>query len=118
MEVDGSHVLRAAPRYKLFYPTEITSEGVSARAHLLNLSVGGALLFASNPPTPGAMIKVRCGTWIISARVVWKNQDRFGVAFLPALSERAVDDMVAEQDAAVVAARAERSGHALRLKAG
>jgi hypothetical protein len=103
-ELDGAHHLRATPRYKIFKPTEIMLRGVAARAHILNLSAGGALVFASDPPSPGEILSLRCGNHALSAQVAWKNENRVGVVFLSPLTETHVREFIAAQDAAVAAA--------------
>lgn len=108
VEIDGTHHLRAAPRYKLFQPTELVLEGGVARAHILNISAGGALIFASNPPAPGAVLGLQCDGQTLRARVAWNKNGRFGVAFLNPLTDHYVSGLVAAQDAAV-AVKAGRS---------
>src|SRR5689334_22370701 len=61
IEIDGAHHLLATPRYKLFQPAEIVVGHQMARAHMLNLSAGGALIFVSNPPAAGTILFVQCG---------------------------------------------------------
>jgi hypothetical protein len=99
--LDGAHHLRATPRYKLFQPTEICTEGSTRRAHLLNLSAGGALIYASDPPTLGTSLRVRCGARSLPAQVRWNDGRRFGVAFSTPLSTADVSDAIAAHDALV-----------------
>lgn len=99
--LDGTHHLRATPRYKLFQPTEIRTGSSTRRAHLLNLSAGGALIYASDPPTPGTPLRVRCGARSLPAHVAWNDGRRFGVAFLTPLSNAEVSEAIAAHDALV-----------------
>lgn len=102
-EIDGTHHLRATPRYKLFQPTEIVVGAHVARAHLLNLSAGGALIFFRNPPALGTMLGVQCGERTLRARVAWAKTDRFGAAFLSPLTDQYVSTLIASEDAAIAA---------------
>lgn len=96
--------MRATPRYKLFQPTEMVSDGQTRRVHLLNVSAGGALIFAAEPPMPGAMLRLECGSHSLEARVAWRTERRFGVAFITPLDEGQVSELIAAQDALVAAA--------------
>jgi hypothetical protein len=51
-----------------------------ADVYLLNLSSRGALAQAANPPPKGSYIEVRRGSYVIVARVVWRDKHRFGVS--------------------------------------
>jgi hypothetical protein len=102
----GAHQ-RAAPRYKLFQPTEIVHADKSQRAHLLNLSTGGALVHASEVQTKASRLLIRCGDKRVGAKVMWVSDKRFGVAFDIPLSEEQVASLIAEQ-AAVVARASSR----------
>jgi len=100
----GVQEMRATQRYKLFQPTEMTVNGRTRRVHLLNLSAGGALIFAPDPPLPGAIVQLKCGVHSLRARVAWRADRRFGVAFLAPLAEADVRKIVADQDALVASA--------------
>jgi hypothetical protein len=100
----GAQDLRATPRHKLFQPTEMTTDGMTRRVHLLNLSAGGALIFAANPPMPGAILQLACGGHSLPARVAWRAERRFGVAFITPLAEAEVSEVIAAQDALVASA--------------
>lgn len=99
--LDGEHHLRATPRYKLFQPTEICTDGSTRRVHLLNLSTGGALIYATDPPPRGTPLRVSCGARSLPARVAWNDGRRFGVAFFTPLSHADVSDAIAAHDALV-----------------
>lgn len=110
--LDGAHHLRATPRYKLFQPSEITVGVLSSRVHVLNLSAGGALLYASDPPEPGTPLRLQCGAQSLPARVAWREERRFGVQFVCPLTEASVADIIATQDALVAAASQRLAAHA------
>lgn len=91
--------LRAAQRYKLFQPTEISTGEGYRRAHLLNVSVSGALMYASDCPERGEDLKVRCGSRTLAALVAWRDGRRFGVRFMVPLSEADVRETILDHDA-------------------
>lgn len=89
--------LRLKPRYKLFDLPEITMSGQKRRAHILNLSVGGALFHFDQPPVPHEVLQISCGAQTRSARVVWVNGRRVGVSFIyPLLNEEVMQILDAE----------------------
>lgn len=108
--LDGAHHLRAAPRYKLFQPTNVSVAGLENRAHLLNLSVGGALLYSQDAPAPGTNVRVWCGGDLLSARVVWREDRRFGLAFSTPLAHAKIAEVIAAQDALISGASRPAAG--------
>lgn len=46
---------------------------------ILNLSSRGLMARSAVPPSPGTYVEMRRGTHVIVARVVWTDQERFGV---------------------------------------
>lgn len=48
-------------------------------ACILNLSSRGMLVRASEAPSRGSYLEICRGSYVIVARVVWSNTDRFGV---------------------------------------
>lgn len=99
--VEDVHGARALPRYKLFQPTEIDHEGATARVHLLNLSAGGALVYAAAPPRAGSVIGLVVGGRRRSAQVAWATDKRFGVRFAQPLTHDQLARIIADQDALV-----------------
>lgn len=61
-------------------------------ASILNISSRGLMLHAAVAPSRGTYIEVRRGQHVVIARVVWSNQNRFGVA---AQDRLAIDAFVA-----------------------
>lgn len=108
--LDGARHLRAAPRYKLFQPTEISVAGETRRAHVLNLSAGGALLYAMDPPASGTKVLVLCGGRLLSARVAWREDRRFGLVFLTPLANAEISKVVAAQNALISGASRHTAG--------
>jgi hypothetical protein len=94
---DGAHHLRASPRYKLFQPTEMTTAAGVTRVHLLNVSAGGALVHAPEPPSPGALLRLQCGDEQRVARVAWSKGPRFGAAFSLPLTDEQVQSLLVAQ---------------------
>lgn len=95
---DGSHHLRATPRYKLFKPTELVVGGLKKRVHMLNLSSGGALIHGGDAPAPGTRVRLRCGPDQLSAKVAWTSGSRFGLTFMVPLSNDQLSLALDEQD--------------------
>lgn len=95
--VDGSHHLRAFPRYKLFEPTDLVVGGQKQRVHMLNLSSGGALIHRNEPLAPGTRVRLRCGQNHVSGKVAWASGSRLGLAFLVPLTDDQVMHMLAAQ---------------------
>jgi hypothetical protein len=78
---DGAR-MRAAPRVKIFQAGEMRSgSDEPRRVHLLNISSGGALLYADSVPMVGEQVRLICGIALGTARVQWSAGRRFGVAF-------------------------------------
>lgn len=78
--------MRATSRIKIFQPAEMERAGVERRVHLLNISLGGALVYADSAPEPGEEIRLTSGIPLGTARVQWCSGQRFGVAFRNPLS--------------------------------
>lgn len=103
-KLDGVHHLRAKPRFKMFQPTEMKASDAIRRVHLLNLSAGGALVYAAEPPAPGSALNLQLDDQHRPARVVWADGRRFGVAFVQPLADAQVERAIASQEAAIRAA--------------
>lgn len=89
--------MRAAPRTKLFQPTEMTAGAEAKRAHLLDVSTGGAQVHAAEPPPLGSTVRIMCGGDARLGRVVWRHGRRFGAVFLTPLSDAQVSALLDEQ---------------------
>lgn len=68
-------------------------------ASILDVSGTGLGLAAPTPPPPGAYVELRRGAYLVVARVIWTNGERFGV--------RAQDRIMVD---ALIGAAAVRSG--------
>lgn len=69
----------------------------SVRIHLLDISIGGALVHAADPPETGTRITLDCAGIVRAAVVRWVVASRFGVAFDQPLSEAEVEAVIATQ---------------------
>lgn len=103
-DTSNGHPLRAHPRRKVFHPVELRAAGRSSRAHILNLSGGGALAYCADPPCVGTALVFTFGKTTHSASVVWQKGRRFGVAFQFQLSDAAIDQVIAAEGARRAAA--------------
>lgn len=83
-----------ARRWKTFLPVTLDSAAGSARGHILNLSVGGALLHSTLTHRVGTVIRVTLGDFHISGRVAWREGERFGLAFLTAIPVLGLQQML------------------------
>ena len=66
-------------------------------ACILNLSSRGMMIKADKAPSRGSYLEIRRGSYVIVARVVWSNSERFGVQtqdLVPA------DDLINQPDRA------------------
>lgn len=107
---DDVRLLRAKPRSKLFQPTELRDAGgVTRRAHLLDVSVTGALVHAAEPPRPGETVQLLLGGAQRNAQVMWAEERRFGVRFRLPLTDAQVAEILSAQ-ATVVAEAGRRTG--------
>lgn len=78
---------RGARRLKLFLPAQIEVDGVASRAHLLNVSLSGALVHSSQAPAPRTGLSIICAGLARAALVQWADKQRFGVTFMVALND-------------------------------
>jgi hypothetical protein len=92
---DDVRSLRGQPRRKVFLPIEIYAGTTPLRAHLLDLSVSGALVHSVTAPAPGTPVRLMVGGMVRSARVMWQDEVRFGIAFMLPLREVEVERMLA-----------------------
>ena len=74
-------VARIAPRYKVFEPIEISDGADSMRAHLINVSVTGALVHTDARPDKGKKVDLKIGADWFGGRVMWVVPPRLGLAF-------------------------------------
>lgn len=107
MEYDSKQVrrLRGAPRRKIFHPVELRAGGNARRAHLLDLSAGGALAHCVDPPAAGVSIILVIGEVAHAASVMWRDGLRFGMAFRFHLSAAEIERVTAQATIPVNVAR-------------
>lgn len=67
------------PRRNVMISARMRDGDCWSDANILNVSSRGLLLHSSKPPSRGAYIEVRRGNYVIVARVVWTEANRFGV---------------------------------------
>lgn len=104
--------LRDTPRLKLFEPTEMEGPGGPARAHILDLSATGALVHAARPPAVGEHVQLRVAGILRYSRVMWVDDQRFGVAFRLPLAGDELDRVLSaqkERTAAVIVNRVNKT---------
>ena len=89
---------RAYARMKVFQPGAMEWGAAQTRIHLLDLSRGGALVYAQQPPAVGSIVRFVEPACLSAARVVWARGKRFGVAFAAPISDTLIDMVIAEQE--------------------
>jgi hypothetical protein len=85
---------RASARYKIFELVSFMFDGHETRAHLLNISMTGALVHSAQPPKTGSAIQLVINGRHYPARVVWSHGARFGIAFGRHLSALIVESIL------------------------
>ncbi len=93
----GFQSRRAMPRLKIFQPTQMQFGDQSLRVHLLDISVGGALVHVAGPPDIGSRVMLDCAGVDRAAIVRWVGGSRFGIAFDRPLSEAEVERVIDAQ---------------------
>ncbi len=88
--IDDVRSLRGQPRRKIFQPVDLHAAGRALRAHLLDLSASGALVHSTTAPAPGTPLRLTLDGSVRTARVVWREGVRFGIAFALPLGEAEV----------------------------
>lgn len=99
---EGSNVrrLRASRRFKLFLPTRMRLGHHGFAAHLIDLSVSGALATATQPPAVGTRVFVRMLGGSRAARVVRRDGREFGIEFAAPLTVEEVAVLVEAREEA------------------
>lgn len=85
---DEHHV---AHRHKFFELTILWNNAGEARAHLINISITGALVHIVNPPDPGSAVRIELGKTPVGTCVVWRNGAKFGITFCSLFTEATID---------------------------
>ncbi|WP_260598550.1 PilZ domain-containing protein [Sphingomonas endolithica] len=97
-------VIRASPRLKVFFPSQLDGAGGIIRIHLLNISRTGALIYSSQPLEKGQKVSVGSGERAKLAIVAWVSGARAGVEFRLPFHEAELDAFIADQNAALAEA--------------
>lgn len=85
---------RHAARRKMFEPVALHHDGITVRAHFLDLSCSGALVHSETPPAGGGNIVVEALGLERIGRVMWVKGKRFGIQFSQPLSEAEVESLI------------------------
>ncbi|MBY8826269.1 PilZ domain-containing protein [Sphingomonas colocasiae] len=104
---NGAPSRRATPRLKVFQPAHMVLGGISVRIHLLDISIGGALVHVADPPEQGAGVALDCAGIVRSATVRWVVGSRFGIAFDEPLSDAELEAVIATQSSGPLRPRGE-----------
>lgn len=96
-------------RLKVFQPTTVRTGSIDTRAHLLNLSVTGALVHHATPPRAGSVVEIGCCGAMRFGQVRWAGDSHFGVQFWSPVSEEILSGALSAREA-LVAVESERIG--------
>lgn len=77
-------------RVKAFEPASVDYAREVVRAHVLDISLTGALLHMESPCPTGTVLTLKCKLLTVGARVAWTKGARLGIAFLRPI---AMDDL-------------------------
>ena len=83
--------LRAVKRVKTFVVGELQRDDQAMRVHVLDVSTAGALVHARSAPSIGEGVHLTLGRHGDPGRIVWVDNDRFGIRFSPPLSAARLD---------------------------
>ncbi len=98
--IDPKTFGRKQHRHKLFEPATIALSGATRRAHLLNLSMTGALVHCGDPPQIGQWITIDCGALRVDAEMLWIDKEkRFGVRFREPVPQDIIDALIGPRTA-------------------
>ncbi len=86
---DASHPSgRVEPRLKVFQVARLDGNASSLRCHVLNVSLGGALIHCPAGLNGDAQVTVKTLAFERLATVCWRDGPRFGVRFSPSLNDQ------------------------------
>lgn len=90
---------RSQLRFPVAVPATVELGDEEHGARVLNLATGGAMIETSAPLLPRSALTLHCGTVTAPATVVWRKDDRIGVAFESPLTDVEVAEQVARSHA-------------------
>lgn len=86
--------IRSRRRLKLFLPVTIQDGNKAERAHLLDISNGGARLHAHVPPTLKQDVTVEWSDVRVRGQVMWVKGNGFGLSFQPPINDDLVTRLI------------------------
>lgn len=111
----GALALKARePRRKVMIKARMRAGASWSDACILNMSSRGMLVHAPTAPARGAYLELRRGGYVIVARVVWANDNRFGVQTQDVVP---ADDLIRNPDGAGQSIAPQQSGFVERRAA-
>lgn len=85
---------RRINRLKVFLPVTIHIDGVTHRAHLLDVSEQGARLHSTTSFPYGSAVGVEWAEGVFAGKVAWTKGSVFGLTFRDSLANNYLLDMV------------------------
>ncbi|HEV2568652.1 PilZ domain-containing protein [Sphingomonas sp.] len=86
---------RAANRYKTFLPCAVEQNGTPNRAHILNVSLTGAMIATPETMRPRDWISLQFQSVSYKAVVVWARDHRAGLRFSLPLPQSTLQKLIA-----------------------
>jgi hypothetical protein len=93
----GADRPRSAPRHKIFEPTRLHLAEGEVRAHLINVSLSGALVHAQSAPRRGESVRIEIAGTTVAGQVRWADGPRFGLAFAQPLNPLLLGRLLGEE---------------------
>lgn len=84
---------RAHPRRKVFQPAALRVGAAPVKAHVLDISLGGARLHCAARCAPGAAVEVSACAVTVRGRIMWRVGDRLGIRFDRLLGDGEIDSL-------------------------
>ena len=100
-KITGAKDRRVYERTAVFIRATLETPNGDLRVFLRNISGGGALLDAENNLVTNMEVTLRCGDFVMPARIAWARPKRIGLAFAEVISD--------EQVAAFVGSKSRRA---------
>jgi hypothetical protein len=103
-KITGAKDRRVYERTAVFIRASLETPNGELRAFLRNISRSGALLDGENNLATNTPVTLRCGDFVMPARVAWARPKRIGLAFSEVITD--------EQVAAFVGSKSRRAATA------
>ena len=93
-KITGAKDRRVYERTAVFIRAALDTPNGELRVFLRNISRSGALLDAENNLVTNMEVTLRCGDFVMPARIAWARPKRIGLAFAEVISDEQVASFV------------------------